>query len=265
MGKNSLFIATIFYIALLYPFRQLHGTEINKIYPKKESITLKVILSSCKLIKSTDDAVHIDVLYSYSRDIYQAVLSDFPDSLFLEEKFFDKSPEGSSSWTIAVPEYTRLYLSSATGNISAEGVQSEMKAETGTGSVDIKNSAGIFDLKSGTGNVHGAGIRIIGNSRFMSGTGQVSITIASGSDYDITVASGTGDAILDYNGNPLKGRFEFTAKHGSGRIVSAVDFEIQEIVSDEHFRYDRKSFKVDDRNTPRIRIESGDGRAMLFQ
>jgi hypothetical protein len=265
MGKNSFFIATIFYMAILFPFRQLQGTEINKTYPKKESIALKVILSNCKLIKSTDDAVHIDVLYSYSQDTYHAVLSEFPDSLFLEEEFSDKSPEGSSSWTIAVPEYTRLYLSSATGNISAEGVHSEMKAETGTGSIDIKNSTGIFDLKSGTGNIHGAGICIIGNSRFMSGTGQVNITIASGSDHDITVASGTGDAILNYNGHPLKGHFELIAKHGIGRIVSAVDFEKEEIQSDDHFQYDRKSFKVNGRNTPRIRIETGNGQAKLIK
>ncbi len=158
-----------------------------------------------------------------------------------------------------------MSVSSATGNISADGVQLEMKAATGTGSIEAHKSIGIFDLASGTGSVDGMDLIIQGCSRFASGTGPVKIGIACGSDYDMTVASGMADAILDYQGNPLHGRFEFLAIHETGKIVSPVNFEKEEIRGDEHVQYDRKSFQAGSQATPRIRIETGNGRAVLMK
>ena len=263
--RNTIVFVTMYSMLLLCLFTSMQGGQINKTVANKESITLKAILGSCNVIKSKDDSIHIDVRYSFDDHEYHAIFSEFQDSLFLEEEFLKKSPVGSSSWIIAVPEVTRLYVSSATGNISADGVQSEMKAETGTGSIEINTSSGRFDLGSGTGNVNGTDIIIHGNSRFTSGTGRVNVSIASSSDYDITVASGMGDAILNYNGNPLTGLFVFMAKHNLGSIVSPVHFEKEETNNDGHFQYDKKSFRIGGRDTPRIRIETGNGQATLIK
>jgi hypothetical protein len=263
--RNPSLKITISFLLFLSFFISVEGGQITKTYPKKESVRLKAILGSCSVIQSKDDSIHTDVRYSFKGDEYHAVFSDFHDSLILEEEFHEKSPVGSSSWIIAVPADTKLLLSSATGNISVEGVQSEVKAETGTGSVEINTSSGKFDLGSGTGNVNGTGLIIHGSSKFASGTGRVNVSIACGSDYDITVASGMGDAILDYHGNPLKGIFTFIAKHDLGRIISPVKFEKEEITSDDHFSYDRKSFQVGDQTTPCIRIEAGNGEAVLVK
>jgi hypothetical protein len=252
-------------LSVLVLFTPLQGGQINKSYAKRESVTLKAILGSCKVIKSKDDSIRIDVRYSFSDDEYKAAFSEFRDSLLLEEKFSEKSPIGASYWIIAVPEKMRLFLSSATGNISVEGVQSDIKAETGTGTVEVNKSTGAFNFETGIGNVQGTDIIIHGSSRFTSGTGLVDITLSGSLDYDMTVASGMGDAILNYNGNPLRGRFEMIAKHDLGRIVSPVQFEEEEIKRNDHFQYDRKSFKVDGRDTPHIRIETGNGQAKLIK
>jgi len=241
------------------------GGEINNTYAKKEFVKLKAILGSCKVIKSKDDSIRVGLLYSFSDDEYRAVFSESRDSLLLEEEFSEKSPIGASSWIIAVPEDMRLFLSSATGNISVEGVQSEIKAETGTGTVEVNKSTGTFDFGTGTGNVQGTDIIIHGCSRFTSGTGRVDITLSGSVDYDMTVASGMGDAILNYNGNPLRGHFVMIAKHELGCIVSPVQFERVELKSDDHFQYDKKSFKIDGRDMPHIRIETGNGRAELIK
>jgi hypothetical protein len=283
MIKNSFLIASIIYLAIFCSFSPLQGAEINKTYPKKDSIKLKAILGSCKVIKSKDDKIHINVTYSFRDDEYQANFSESDGNLFLEEEFLEKSPKGTSYWIIAIPEETRMNFSSGTGNFILEGVKSEIKGETGTGSItihegkgyfhistgtgsiEVKKSIGKFDLTSGTGDVNITDLIIEGSSKFSSGMGNVNVTISSSPNFDISVVSGMGDAILNFNGNPLKGCFEFTARQDAGRIVSPVKFEKEETTSDEHFQYDKKSFRVDGQNIPRIQIETGAGLAKLFK
>ncbi len=263
--RNPILSVKMYSLLLLFFFTSMQGGQINKAYAKKESVMLKAILGSCNVIKSKDDSIHISVRYSFDDHEYQAVFSEFQDSLFLEEEFPEKSPIGSSSWTIAVPKATRLYLSSATGNISAEGVQSEIKAETGTGTIDVNKSTGTFDFGTGTGNVQGTDIMVLGNSRFTSGTGNVSVALSSSPDKDISVNSGTGSAVLNYQGNPLKGFFEFGAIQNKGRIVSPVKFETEDIIPNGNLYNEIKYFRIDGKDEPRITIRTGTGLAKLIK
>lgn len=283
MSKKLFFIAVIFYFAVFYPFTSLRGAEINKTYLKKDSIQLKAILGSCKVIKSKDNKIHINIIYSFSDAEYQANFSESGGKLLLEEEFSKKRPKGASRWIIAIPEDTKMNFSSSTGNFAVEGVKSEIKGgtgtgsitihegkgifsiATGTGSIEVKKSTGKFELTSGTGDVNITDMIIEGSSKFISGTGDLNIAISSSSDFDISVVSGMGDAILNYNGNPLKGCFEFTARQDTGRIVSPVKFEKEVTTSDKHFQYDKKSFRVDGQNTPRIQIETETGLTKLIK
>jgi len=283
MSKNLFYSAVIFYFTILCPFTPLRGAEINKTYLKKEFIQLKAILGSCEVIKSKDDKIHINLIYSFSDAGFKANFSESSGKLLLEEEFSEKSPKGTSRWIIAIPKDTRMNISSGTGNFTVEGVESEIKGDTGTGSitihegkgiysistgtgsVEVKKSTGKFELTSGTGNISITDIIIEGSSKFSSGMGNVNVTISRSPDFDISIASGMGDAILNFNGNSLKGCFEFTAKQGSGRIVSPVKFEKEVTASDEHFQYDKKSFRVEGQNTPRIQIETGTGLAKLIR
>lgn len=283
MHRNSFLTAAILYLVILTILMPLQASEINKTFPKKESVQLKSILGNCSVIKSSDDKIHVALKYSFKDEEFHADFTESSGSLLLEEKFLVKEPKGTSFWTIALPDSIILNFSSETGNFSIEGIKSEIKVETGTGfitiqegkgnfnittgmgSIDIKKSTGKFELTTGMGNVNISELIIEGNSKFTSGTGGVNIIFSSSPIYDISAVSSTGDVILNYNGNPLKGLFEFTAKQDQGRIVSPVKFEKEETYSDDHFRYDKKSFSVDGKNTPKIKIETGTGLAKLLK
>jgi len=281
--KNSFLIGAIIYLVILNLVMPLQASEINKTFPKKESVQLKSILGSCEVIKSNDDKIHITLKYSFKDEEFQANFSESGENLSMEEKFLVKDPKGTSFWTIALPDNIKMNFSSGTGNISIEGVKSEIKIETGTGFITIKNVEGIFNSSTGTGSIEvnkstgkfelasGMGslnisdIKIDGISKFSSGMGGVNILLSSSPKYDISASSGFGEVIVNYNGNPLIGCFEFTAKQDQGRISSPVKFEKEESYSDDHFQYDKKSFCIDGQNTPKIKIDTGSGMAKLLK
>jgi hypothetical protein len=265
MIKNSFLLSTIFYCVVLCSFTQLHGTEINKTYPKKEYVELKAILGSCEVIKSEDDMIHINLIYSFKDEEFHADFSESDDKLSLEEEFSNKSPQGKSLWIISIPENTKISFKSGTGNFSAEGVESEIKVETGTGSITINEVSGYFEVSTGTGSIEIRDIIIEGSSKFNSGTGNVSITLSRCPDQDISVTSGTGNAILDYQGNPLKGFFKFGAIQDRGRIVSPVKFENEDTIPNGNLYNEIKSFRIDGEDEPRINIMTGTGLAKLVE
>ena len=283
MFRSSLLIAVIFYLANLCFIKPMQASEINKTFPKKESVQLKCILGSCEVIKSNDDKIHITLKYSFNDEEFHADFNESRGNLLLEEKFLVKEPKGTSFWTIAIPDNIKMNFNSGTGNISIEGVKSEIKVETGTGSITIKEGESIFNISTGTGSIEvnksngkfeltsGMGslnisdIKIDGISKFTSGMGGVNILLSSSPKYDISASSGFGEVTVNYNGNPLIGCFEFTAKQDQGRISSPVKFEKEERYSDDHFQYDKKSFRIDGQNTPKIKIDTGSGMAKLLK
>ena len=301
MIRSYYLFITVFYLLLFGAFTQLHGKEKNKTYPKKEYIRLKASLGSSKIIKSTDGKVHVHLVYSFDDDEYLTHFSEEDNELDLEEEFTVKHPHGKSLWTISIPAETKIYFQSGTGNFSAEGVDIKCKVETGTGSITINKGEGNFDISTGTGSISftnmngvfnassgtgsievdkskgtfklssGTGsldiqnIILEGSSKFNSGTGSINVSLSSGSNQDILIGSGTGNAVLDYKGNPLKGYFEFKAKRGHGNIISPVKFENEETIREGHEQYEKKTFRIDGKDTPRITIQSGTGLAELIK
>ena len=301
MTKNSYLFITVFYLILFGAFTQIHGSEKNKTYSKKEYISLKASLGSCKVIKSPDDKIHIHLVYSFDDDEYLTHFSEAENELDLEEEFLVKHPRGKSLWTISIPGETKINFKSGTGDFTAEGVKIKCKvgtgtgsiildngegnfnissgtgsisftnmsgdfeASSGTGSIEIDNSKGTFKLSSGTGSLDIQDIVVKGSSKFNSGTGSIEVSLSAGSGQDILIGSGTGNAILDYKGNPLKGYFEFKVKKGFGNITSPVKFENEETIREGREQYEKKTFRIDGEDTPRILIQSGTGLAELIK
>lgn len=265
MAKNSFLISTIFYCFVLCSFSQMYGKEINKTYARKKYVELKTVLGSCKLIKSEDDLLHIRVIYSFKDEEFRAEFSESDDVISIEEKLSQGSPKGKSLWIISIPENTKINFKSATGNFSAEGIESGFKVETGTGSITINEARGEFNVSTGTGSIEIREIIIKEESKFTSGTGDVSITLSSSSDQDISVTSGTGNAILDYQGNPLRGFFKFSAVQNTGLIVSPVNFENEYKIPNGNLYNEVKSFRIDSKDEPRINISTGTGLAKLIK
>ncbi|OGU55523.1 MAG: hypothetical protein A2V66_07145 [Ignavibacteria bacterium RBG_13_36_8] len=153
-------------------------------------------------------------------------------------------------------------LNSGTGNVVSISSSGDFDLNSGTGDVKLNDVKGEFSLNSGTGDVEADGIAVDRRSKFNSGTGDVYILLNNNPNDDIELSSGTGSAVLNMNGLPLKGLYVFKTKADDGRIICPVDFDEEE----EYWRngelYEIKSF-VKGTDSPEIKISTGTGTAEL--
>jgi hypothetical protein len=274
--------------------------EIEKSFSKKDKVRIKLILGDCYLKNSTDGKIHIHIIHSYQEDSFEARFREKGNALTIEEKLYGRNSDGNSTWTIAIPADIEIDFESATGDLILENVTLEIDGNTGTGNIEVDNVNGKIDLNTGTGNIEV--INSEGEFELSSGTGKVSIEESKGNfdansgtgdvevknltiedeadlnsgigdveainpqgtDFDLSLNSGTNNAILDMNGSPIEGYFEFTAHARKGRIVCPVEFDEENEYSNGDGNYVRKSF-TKGKNTPRYFISTGTGKAKLIR
>ena len=155
-----------------------------------------------------------------------------------------------------------IELSTASGDIEAEGVDGDIDFSTASGDLEIARSSGTFDVSCASGDLQAEGITIMGESEFSAASGDVSVTLAKTADYDLEISTASGDVTLDYDGNEVKGFFEFTAHERRGKIVCPFDFDKEEEFERSGETYLRKSFSRKG-DTPRIELSTASGKAVL--
>jgi hypothetical protein len=79
---------------------------------------------------------------------------------------------------------------------------------------------------------------------------------------DIAVSSASGNATLNYNGNPVEGHFELSVREDDGEIVCPFDIDKERRIERGGDDYIVKSF-TKGHDSPRIKISSASGRAEL--
>jgi len=274
--------------------------EIEKSFSKKDKVRIKLILGDCYLKNSKDGKIHINLVHSYHEDNFEARFREKGKSLIIEEKLTARNPNGNSTWTIAIPKEIEIDFETATGDLILDNVTLEIEGNTGTGNIEIENvkgridlstgtgdievinsegefelnsgtgkvrieeSKGNFDATSGTGNVEVKNITIEDEAELNSGTGDVEVINPQGTDFDLSINSGTDEAVLNMNGSPIQGYFEFTAHSRKGRIVCPIEFDEEEEYHNGDGNYVRRSF-TKGKNTPRYFINTGTGKAKLIQ
>ena len=151
----------------------------------------------------------------------------------------------------------------ASGDIRASNLSGEITLNTASGSIDIDDSQGDFELNTASGDVDALGVVMDGRSIFTTASGRVYVQLAETSAHDLRLSSASGKVTLDYNGNPVKGYFEFVAKANRwGRISSPFDFDHEEEFYQWGDEYVMKSF-TSETDEPEILIETASGRATL--
>lgn len=305
-------------LALLVSF-SLHAQEknIKKSFSDVTEINLSTASGDCQIIKSTGNKVEVEVVYSYSDDIFKAILEQDGGVLELKEKFERNSnSNGDSKWTLSVPDKMEIDINSGSGNIkaksialklktntgsgditldyasgeikantgsgefSADSFEGSMKINTGSGDVDLTNSKGEFRINLGSGDIEasklsgefsmnvGSGdidtkdIVLTGASSFNSGSGDVRITLESALKNDISVNSGSGNAILDFNGTKVEGEVTMKANKKNGDI--SAPFEFDEVTEEGNGNQTiiKKTAKIGSSNV-KIKIATGSGRAVI--
>ena len=291
-------LMTIMVIGLLLITNSFAQEEIKKTFDNKGEVRFKLVLGDCELKKSSNDKIHVTLVYTYSDEKYEPQLEEKSRYIQLREKFHGNNPKGSAKWTIEVPDDVEIDFKTATGDLFINKVNVEIDGNTGTGEIDIRdakgqfdlstgtgdievsNSEGEFDVNSGTGNVliedskgnfdvsSGTGsvevvnITIEDDGEFSCGTGDVDIVSPKGSGFELRVSSGTDDATLDMGSSPLEGYFEFTCHSRKGRISSPVDFDREDEYEEGDNKYLKKSFKKGS-SSNKYYIRTGTGTAKL--
>jgi hypothetical protein len=147
----------------------------------------------------------------------------------------------------------------ASGDVSGSGINGDIEISSASGDIKIEQSEGEFDLSTASGDIETTKITLQAASKMSAASGDIDAVMAKSPAYDLTLETASGNLELDYNGNPLKGKYVFTASNSRGSIVAPFEFEKEETFKKHGREAVRKivSFSGD---TPVISLETSSGR-----
>jgi len=155
-----------------------------------------------------------------------------------------------------------IHVNTASGDIRALDMSGELAISTASGTIRADNLKGSVELSTASGDVRASGIRVDGKSTFNSASGDAIITLAASPASDIEVGSASGDAVLQYNGNPIQGHFELIALADDGDISAPFKFDEEREFRRHGQSYVGKSFTLGT-GGPEVTIRTGSGEATL--
>ena len=154
-------------------------------------------------------------------------------------------------------------IKSASGDIEIRKLDGqEVELKVASGDIEIVDARGVFDIKSASGDIDAKGVEITNESSFKTASGEVYVKLSKSTKFDLTIASASGDAVLDYNGNPVFGYFEFIARADRGRIIAPFRFDKEEEFFEYGQTYMKKWFQRKS-DSPKIMIKTASGKAVL--
>lgn len=156
----------------------------------------------------------------------------------------------------------RLEVRTASGDVEAVELEGDITIKVASGDIKIKKSKGEFEITTASGDIDASNILIQEASVFKVASGDIEVILTESASHDLTLKSASGNAVLNYNGNPIKGWFEFTALADDGQIISPYRFDKEEKEEKWGKVYDIKSFEKSGK-TPKIYIKTASGKAVL--
>lgn len=157
----------------------------------------------------------------------------------------------------------KINVSTASGRIRAKDLEGELELRTASGDIDLSSANGEFKVSAASGDVVAKAIVLEGKSSFSAASGNVELSLGESPVHNLKVSSASGDAILDFNGNKIKGFIEMTAKAGRrGRIRAPFDFDDEEYYYKWDDEYVTKTVTMG-RDRPRIEVSTASGKAVL--
>lgn len=240
--------------------------EVNKTFKPKEMVQIKTVSGDCVIKKGSSSEIKVHVVYTYPSDKFEPVFEEEGNTLVMKEKFHEKTGKwfhhGKSHWTVTLPEKTKIEFKSASGDLDANGLMNglsvkvasgdvtakdifgnihiksasgdvnindssgEMTVEVASGDIKLSNVKGTFNIKAASSYIEANGIQFNEESTFKTVSGELLVKLSKSSKVDLSLTTVSGDVTLDYNGNPVKGYFEF--KGMKRNISSDIPFEDQE-------------------------------------
>ena len=244
-------------------------------------IKVKTLSGDCIIEKGETGEVSVNVVKGYNpRESCRTIVREDGETLEIIEEITGTGSGRSTIWTLRVPDDIAVEFFSTSGGMTLSNVkgkfsgnsasggyeltscEGEFAFTTASGDYDIENCKGMFEISSASGDIDAANIEIDANSALASASGSINVKVGETPEYDLNIGSASGNAVLDFDGNPLLGHFEFEAKDRGGEIDSPFDFDDEETFYKHDQRYVRKWF-VKGPDEPEITIGTSSGRAVL--
>ena len=244
-------------------------------------IKVKTLSGDCVIEKGQTGEVSVNVVKGYTpRKSCKTIVRDDGETLEITEEITGTGSGRSTVWTLAVPDDIEVEFFSTSGGMTISDVEGSFSGNTASGNYEmincrgnfsfntasggynIRNCRGMFKINSASGDIGAVGLEIDASSTLASASGSVNVKVGKTPEHDLNVGSASGKAVLDYDGNPLSGYFEFEAKARGGDIDSPVAFDDEETFYKNDQRYVRKWF-VKGPDKPEITIGTSSGSAVL--
>jgi len=326
--------------------------NVKKTFPAKEKIMISTVSGNCTVKKSTTGQIEVQLNYTYSDDCFQYEFEEAADNLKITERIKGHNCSGKSEWSIAVPENTKVWyntasgdfwisdmkkglsansasgdmhlrdisgeielntasgdiylqgikgelktitasgnvkmedidaktsvsvasgdvgimnsmqdlkISTASGNVKIIGAKSRVKVSVASGDITLTNFVGACDINTASGDINASKVELTEKSSLITASGDMALELSKSLENDLSLTSASGNITLNYNGNPVKGYFEFTAREKKGRIVSPYKFDKEEVVEIDETQYDKKSFTLGS-DSPKVMLKTSSGTIKL--
>ena len=240
--------------ATLQPQKEVK--EIENTYINKDEITIDVSpMSRYTITASSDHDVHIHVRYADDPTV-QYTIGETDRALRLGDKDLNyhpnrPTPHDKYQWKLELPKNMKVKCYGGIARLNVDSFDGSISVATGKGTMAFKRSKGMFDISTGVGDIrfdqcegtfnvtgvqadiNASRIVIEDESKFLTDGGDIKVVLAKTPRHNITITTGTGRGLLDYNGNTIVGSFKFSAEKGKGRIASPYRFERQTTYKDD--------------------------------
>lgn len=192
------------------------GDEIDKTFSKKSKIKMDFVNGNCEILKSTDDLIHIKLIYDISPlENFKSQINEKDNSLELSEQFIG-SAKGDVKWILSIPSGIKINFTTVSGNFSIDNLNTKLSAKVISGNIKITNSDGSFNISTASGNIISKSSS--GDFKLSTASGNLNVNNSEGK-YKLSTVS--GDIIVDN----IKGQIKLNSASGN---VNATNITIND-------------------------------------
>jgi len=210
--------------------------SFNATYATKDTVQISGHNSDFIVRGGTDDSISIFLTFTNDPEIWEYGIEEGENYMLIREGFTvsgnTPTPTSDALWEITVPSGTEIIFLSSSAQLSILDCEGHFDIHTASGDIRIDNSGGTFEVGTASGEIEAYDLTLRDSSSFGSASGDVYVSLSGGQDYALRLNATSRSAVLDFNGNPVQGYFEFSARTDEGRIISPYTFDHEEIYQD---------------------------------
>jgi len=242
----------------------LSAESIEKKFQNVNDIKLKLVSGDCVIQQGSGSLVNIVLTYTYDPEDYDPEFYQSGSTLRLSEDFAHDSGSrsGMSKWQLTVPENTEIDFNTASGDLEISDLKAKIKAEAASGDITLNNIQADCEIGTVSGDMMVSGISLTGDSEFGAASGDIEISLAKTTIYDIEMSTASGNVSLDFAGNDIRGTITVTARASQNRIRAPFDFDDEKFYTENGRDYVIKTVRKGDAK-PMIVVNTVSGKATL--